>query len=273
MKLSLLETVVFSLAVSSYGWEHRGHEFRPPLPGDSRSPCPGLNALANHGWLHRSGKNIDLPAFQSAIAGAYKYEPTSMDGFFELALNFNLSTTGNQSTFNLFDLARHDEIEFDGSLSRNDIYFGDNVHFDHTIWATVAKNLDLYHTLGSEINQYVTVETAAKACRARAADAKRVNPSFNASAMQVMGNPGTTALYLVTLWDENAGAAPKSWIRALFGVFPYILLLLAPLRYIDTYYLIEEDRIPYLEGYKVPKVPRTMDDVNEMAKRVSAVKV
>lgn len=37
--------------------------------------------------------------------------------------------------------------------------------------------------------------------------------------------------------------------------------------------MIEEDRIPYLEGYKVPKVARTMDDVNEMAKRVSAVKV
>ncbi|CAI7564269.1 unnamed protein product [Penicillium crustosum] len=251
MKLSLFKAVLFTLAVSSYGWEHKGHEFRPPLPSDSRSPCPGLNALANHGWLHRSGKDIDLPAFQSAIAGAYNYEPTTMDGIFELALNFNLSTTGNQSTFNLFDLARHDEIEFDGSLSRNDIYFGDNVHFDPNIWATVAKNLNLYDTLGPEANQYITVETAGKACAARAAEAKRANPRFNASAMQMMGNPGTTALYLVTLWDEAAGAAPKSWVKALF----------------------EEDRIPYLEGYKVPKVPRTMDNVNEMTKRVSAVKV
>ncbi|KAJ5515696.1 Chloroperoxidase [Penicillium freii] len=225
MKLSFLNAVLSSLIVSSHGWEHKAHEFRPPLPGDSRSPCPGLNALANHGWLHRSGKDIDLPAFRSAIAGAYNYEPTSMDG--------------------------HDEIEFDGSLSRNDIYFGDNVHFDPNIWATVAENLNLYDTLGSEVNQYITVETAGKACAARAAEAKRVNPSFNASAMQVMGNPGTTALYLVTLWDEAAGAAPKSWVKALF----------------------EEDRIPYLEGYKTPKVPRTMDDVNEMTKRVSAVKV
>ncbi|KAJ5835677.1 Chloroperoxidase [Penicillium robsamsonii] len=219
MKTSLIETVLFGLAIGSYGWEHKSHDFRPPRIGDSRSPCPGLNALANHGWLPRSGKDIDLPTFQSAISGGYNYEPTTMDGIFQLALNLNLSTTGNQSTFNLFDLARHDNIEFDGSLSRNDIYFGDNVHFDPIIWATVAKNLNLYSTLGSEMNQYVSVESAAKACAARAADAKKVNPSFNSSAMQVMGNPGTTGLYLVTLWDENAGAAPKSWVRALFGMF------------------------------------------------------
>ncbi|KAJ5383822.1 Chloroperoxidase [Penicillium concentricum] len=168
-----------------------------------------------------------------------------------LALNFNLLTTGNQSTIKLFDLARHDEFEFDGSLSRNDIYFSDNVHFDHAIWATVAKNLGLYDTLGSSMNQYITVESAFQAYIARVADAKRVNPSFNASVIQVMGNPGTTALYLVTLWDDNAGAAPKSWVRALF----------------------EEERIPYLEGYKVPKFSGMMDDVNKMANRVSAVEV
>jgi hypothetical protein len=25
-------------------------EYIPPREGDSRSPCPGLNAMANHGW-------------------------------------------------------------------------------------------------------------------------------------------------------------------------------------------------------------------------------
>jgi hypothetical protein len=52
-----------------------------------------------------------------------------------------------------------------------------------------------------------------------------------------------------------------------------LLAILALLWSIDAYYLTEEDRIPYIEGYKLPKIPRTMDDVNEMAKRVSAVKV
>lgn len=31
------------------------HEFQPPKDDDQRGPCPGLNALANHGYLPRSG--------------------------------------------------------------------------------------------------------------------------------------------------------------------------------------------------------------------------
>lgn len=31
------------------------HEFRPPGASDLRGPCPGLNALANHGYIQRSG--------------------------------------------------------------------------------------------------------------------------------------------------------------------------------------------------------------------------
>ncbi len=28
-----------------------GHEYRAPQPGDSRSVCPALNAMANHGYM------------------------------------------------------------------------------------------------------------------------------------------------------------------------------------------------------------------------------
>lgn len=134
-------------------------------------------------------------------------------------MDFKLTTTGNSSTFDLADLAVHDEIEMDGSQSRNDLYFGDNLHFDHAIWMTVAERLGLYDFGELGVEQYVTVEIAAKARAARVADAKRVNPTFNASAAQKLGSPGTTALYLLTLWDDKVGAVPKSWIRAFFGEF------------------------------------------------------
>lgn len=32
-----------------------GFEFQAPGPNDSRGPCPGLNLLANHGYLPRNG--------------------------------------------------------------------------------------------------------------------------------------------------------------------------------------------------------------------------
>jgi len=173
--------------------------------------------LANHGWLPRSGKNIDLAALRLAVAGAYNYEPTSFDFTFNRAVDFNLKTTGNSSTFHLADLRKHDAIEIDGSLSWNDFYFGDNLNFDPAIWATVAKRLRLDETGNSEMDQYVTVETAAKARAARVQDAMRANPTFNASASALSGSPGATTAYFVTLWDDKVGAVPKSWIKAWFG--------------------------------------------------------
>ncbi|KAJ5783221.1 Chloroperoxidase [Penicillium paradoxum] len=100
-------------------------------------------------------------------------------------------------------------------------------------------------------NRYISVEVAAKARAARVAEAKRVNPSFNAPTTAVMGSPGTTALYLLTLWDGKADAAPKNWVRAFF----------------------EEDRIPYREGYRKPKVAITSDDLTKLTNRVNAVPV
>ena len=45
-------------------------EFHPAPEGASRSPCPVVNALANHGYLERSGRNIymkDLNASMSHV--------------------------------------------------------------------------------------------------------------------------------------------------------------------------------------------------------------
>ncbi len=182
-----------------------------------RSPCPGLNALANHGWLPRSGKNIDLAAIHAALVGPFNFAPTTFDDVVAAVNAFNITTTGNSSTFNLVDLAAHDTVEFDGSLSRNDIYFGDNLHLDHAIWATMAERYGLYQTGKCPMDKYLTLETAAKARIARVEDAMRVNPTFNASVAEKNGSPGTTALFLTTLWDSAVGAAPKAWVRAFFG--------------------------------------------------------
>jgi hypothetical protein len=64
---------------------------------------------------------------------------------------------------------------------------------------------------------------AAKARAARVRDAMKVNKNFNASEAQMAGSPGTTGLYLTTLWDAEADAAPKAWIKAFFGMSRAIL--------------------------------------------------
>ncbi|KZT19746.1 Cloroperoxidase [Neolentinus lepideus HHB14362 ss-1] len=47
------------------------HAFIPPSPSDSRSPCPALNTLANHGYLPRDGKNITPSHLVHALKAAY----------------------------------------------------------------------------------------------------------------------------------------------------------------------------------------------------------
>ena len=86
------------------------------------------------------------------------------------------------------------------------------------MWGSVARSLGLYDNGGEGL---VTVEVAAKARAARVRDAMAVNKGFNASANQIQGSPGTTALYLTTLWDAEKDGAPKKWVRAFFGEFGF----------------------------------------------------
>ncbi|KAH6654849.1 Chloroperoxidase [Truncatella angustata] len=244
--ISLLATS----AIARTGKEPVGHTWHPAGPFDSRSPCPGLNALANHDWLPHDGKNIDLEAIQFAAGAVYNFDRDVLVSAVQSVYDFNLSTTGNSSTFDLGDLARHDTIEMDGSLSRNDIYFGDDLHFDPVVWAFTADKLGLYD-LTDENGIYVTIESAAKARAARVAEAMRVNPTFNASQAQMIGSPGTTALYLRVLWDSSVNATHKDWVEAFF----------------------EEERLPYREGYEKPEEVTTGQSLGALVEAVINVVV
>ena len=50
------------------------HAWQAPGPNDLRGPCPGLNALANHGYLPRSGY-ATLADFQSACVDVLGFGP------------------------------------------------------------------------------------------------------------------------------------------------------------------------------------------------------
>ncbi|KIK65092.1 hypothetical protein GYMLUDRAFT_117100, partial [Collybiopsis luxurians FD-317 M1] len=44
---------------------------RPNRAKDARAPCPGLNTLANHGYIPRSGRNITFIPLLRAIMEVY----------------------------------------------------------------------------------------------------------------------------------------------------------------------------------------------------------
>ncbi|KAJ7692673.1 Chloroperoxidase [Mycena olivaceomarginata] len=58
-----------SASAQSPNAEPKGHEFRAPGPGDVHGPCPGLNTLANHGYLPRNGKQFTVKTLLDAGLG------------------------------------------------------------------------------------------------------------------------------------------------------------------------------------------------------------
>lgn len=114
------------------------YTFIPARQSDSRSPCPALNALANHGYLYvfflttsqwsftncsiicllspnspRNGKRISVPQLVRAMHNIYR---TS----FPLSIFLSVvgaALCGNGWYINLDDLALHNKIEHDASLT------------------------------------------------------------------------------------------------------------------------------------------------------------
>ncbi|RMZ00492.1 hypothetical protein D0860_07969 [Hortaea werneckii] len=116
-----------------------GFEFQPPGPGDSRGPCPGLNLLANYGYLPRNG-HVNYGQVLEATARGFN-SPVSMGADLTTVLAvFAILTDGDIATQSWYlgsdpnveggGLNRHDTVECDISPNREDYYLGcgDNHH-------------------------------------------------------------------------------------------------------------------------------------------------
>ncbi|KAH9999927.1 Cloroperoxidase [Russula vinacea] len=92
------------------------HQFLKASPEDSRSPCPALNALANHSILPHNGRNISAFKLISVLREHYNVS-------LPLAILLSLGGTlkcGRHFKIDLGDLARHNVIEHDASLTHAD---------------------------------------------------------------------------------------------------------------------------------------------------------
>ncbi len=112
-------------------------EWHPAGPGDHRSPCPGLNALANHGYINRNGRNITRNDIEAA---AYKALGVGYDVTAIATINAQIAAEifPNGVMSSLWALnATHNVIEHDASLSRNDKYLGKKTAHPHACTLTV----------------------------------------------------------------------------------------------------------------------------------------
>ncbi|KAM5350049.1 hypothetical protein ACJ41O_006554 [Fusarium nematophilum] len=193
-----------------------------------------VNSLANHGYLPRDGLNISLPDLVTAFTDAINLDPAATTLVGQKAV-----TTGNNVTFDLDNLSEHNVIEHDGSLSRNDIFFGDNHSFNRTIWNTVASHFT---------QSTISIETAAAARKQRLQAAAAANPAFSLSADGVRFSFIETALYLSVFGSVENGNAVTEWVKVLF----------------------EQERLPFHEGFKRSETPITAAGILGLVNKVVA---
>ncbi|KZT63885.1 Cloroperoxidase [Daedalea quercina L-15889] len=93
------------------------HPYVPPDPSwDSRSPCPALNTLANHGFLPHDGRGATQRDYIRALRQGYNLS-LPLATFLTLSGHILLA---QYSHLSLADLSRHNFIEHDASLGHWD---------------------------------------------------------------------------------------------------------------------------------------------------------
>lgn len=157
--------------------EDAAHPWQAPPAGAKRGPCPGLNTLANHGYLPRNGivnpvdlivgtfEGLNLSPDLAGILAAISF--VGMGDLLQLKLSIG-------DRYGLGDgLNHHGILEGDASVTRKDHYFGNSWDADP---ALVAQFINETNTYG---NGDVSVWSLANS-RFRAWDYGRTNnPQFD----------------------------------------------------------------------------------------------
>jgi hypothetical protein len=168
------------------------HAFQAPSSTDQRGPCPGLNALANHGYIHRSGvvslidavagmhqvynMGVDLALVLAIMGVVWTGNPVSLDPSFSIGGN---STAASNALDNLQGLLgtpqgidySHNFLEADASPTRIDLYLTDDA------WTmNMTRFQQLYDTVPSE--ESFSFDVLSKWSADRWHESVETNPNF-----------------------------------------------------------------------------------------------
>jgi len=150
-------------------------EYTPPKEGDSRSACPMLNAMANHGILPHDGKNITFKELNVGIRHTFNFASSFCFFVPKFAADF-LNRSYWNDRFDLAELSLHGAIEHDASLTRQDAAL---------VPDQGKPDLKLVHDLLKEAtgtmpdgSPRLTIPDLSRALSKRRVDAKKTNKDY-----------------------------------------------------------------------------------------------
>jgi len=185
-------------------WTTGEHLFSPAGEEDSRSPCPALNALANHNVLPHNGRDMTFSQVMNGIKRVYNL---SFPLAFLLTLGgFLLCGRKFKTRLDLHDLAPHDKIEHDSSLVHDDA--------KGNKYAPVVVDqalLSKFVAVGNSTAAYMTMQDAASYRQARNAATAKQPSNFHQAIMK-----GESAFIFETLGNKER-KVDRDRLRLWFG--------------------------------------------------------
>jgi Peroxidase, family 2 len=158
-------------------------EYVAPKEGDSRSACPMLNAMANHGIFPHDGKNISFVDMNHKIRTTFNFAPTFCFFVPKFAADF-LHRSYWTGKCDLAEISLHNAIEHDGSLTRQDAAL---------VPDQGKPDLELVHELLKEASgkmedgsPQLTKADLSRALAKRRVDAKKTNKEYSESLFHNM---------------------------------------------------------------------------------------
>ncbi|KJZ76409.1 hypothetical protein HIM_04138 [Hirsutella minnesotensis 3608] len=220
----------------------RFQQWMPAGPNDTRSACPGLNTLANHGFLPRNGRKVNATTIIQGCFQGMGMSPDTcsiivLDGLVEASLPMDL-------VFDLSDVNRPSwKIEHDGSFSRQDVSEnGSYPQFDKEVWAATLQAL----TQCSGSAGFITTQCLGLARAATITEARRRNPK--------------------SVYDMKAashGAVEAARIQLVLGTSTG-----ADISYFSS--IFEQERLPVHLGWMPRPLVAGMDEMLDVAVQIQA---
>ncbi|KAJ7650936.1 Chloroperoxidase [Roridomyces roridus] len=193
--------IVAAAVANAFQGTSGSHQWVAPTASDLRSPCPGLNTLANHGYLPRNGRNISVPMLLDAALEGFN---VGADAIIQAA-KVGLLSGDAPTTLDLNALALHNLVEHDVSLSRGDLFVtGDNLHFNETIFSTLANS--------NPGKDYYDTTSMAGVMDARLAISLATNPQITNTPKEINVRIRESSFVLSVMGNLTSGVAPKEFV-------------------------------------------------------------
>ncbi|KAL4995242.1 Chloroperoxidase [Aspergillus recurvatus] len=215
------------------------HAWTAAGAGDARSPCPMMNTLANHGYIHRDGRNITREGLANGLVDSINFSPELAESMFDLILAMDPTAT----SFDLDSLNAHNVGEHDASLSRADAYFGNNHVFNPSVFAQTRAYWQ---------KPTLTAAMLANSKIARQLHSKAFNPTYTYTEQTEQTSHTETGFPILAFGDIEAGTVDRAFVE----------------------YWFENERLPSEVGWKAREEPVTAEQMAAVTQMIAeAVKL